>query len=89
MPKKSPGSSVKDKRLYEALRDEGLSKKKSARIANAASQTSRQTVSKRGGRAGPYDTWTVAELRAQAKKVGIKGRSTMSKKQLISALRHS
>ena len=34
--KKSPGPSVKDPELYEKLRDEGNSKEKSARIANAA-----------------------------------------------------
>jgi hypothetical protein len=36
MPKKDPGPSVKDKKLYEKLRDEGNSKQKAARIANAA-----------------------------------------------------
>lgn len=34
--------------MYEALRDEGASKKKAARIANAAAATSRSSV--RGGR---------------------------------------
>ena len=33
--------SVKDTELYEKLRDEGNSKEKSARIANAAARTSR------------------------------------------------
>ena len=36
MPKRDPGPSVKDNKVYEALRDEGNSKEKSARIANAA-----------------------------------------------------
>ena len=35
MPRKDPGPSVKDKKLYEKLRDEGNSKQKAARIANA------------------------------------------------------
>ncbi|WP_036963100.1 DUF7218 family protein, partial [Promicromonospora kroppenstedtii] len=39
MPKRDPGPSVKDKELYEKLRDEGSSKEKSARIANAAANT--------------------------------------------------
>ena len=33
---------MKDKRVYEKLRDEGNSKEKSARIANAASDSSRK-----------------------------------------------
>jgi hypothetical protein len=42
-PKRGPGPSVKDKELYEDLRDEGNSKQKSARIANAAANTSRSS----------------------------------------------
>ena len=39
--KDDPGPSVKDKELYESLRDEGNSKEKSARIANAAAAQGR------------------------------------------------
>lgn len=35
MPNKSPGPQIKDKDQYEALRDKGYSKEKSARIANS------------------------------------------------------
>jgi hypothetical protein len=87
MPKKSPGPSVKDKELYEKLRDEGNSKNKSARIANSAAATSRKKVGKKGGKSPAYDDWKRADLEAQAKKVGIKGRSKMKKRELISALR--
>ena len=87
--RKSPGPSVKDKKLYEKLRGEGNSKKKSARIANAAAKSSRSSVGRKGGRAGDYAQQTVAELRKQARKVGIKGRSKMSKSKLIKALRKS
>ena len=48
MPKKDPGPSIKDKKLYEKLRDEGNSKQKAARIANAAAGSSRKKVSKQG-----------------------------------------
>ena len=41
--KKTPGPSVKDPEMYEALRDDGASKEKAARISNAASNTSRST----------------------------------------------
>jgi hypothetical protein len=45
-------------------------------------------VSKKGGKSSSYADMTVTELRAKAKKVGIKGRSTMPKKKLIKALRN-
>ncbi len=85
--KNDPGPSVKDKGLYERLRAAGVSKKKSARVANAAAKTSRKKVSKRGGAAGSYDDWKVPDLRRRAKQVGIAGRSTMTKNQLVEALR--
>ena len=66
MPQRDPGPSVKDKELYEKLRDEGNSKEKSARIANAAADTSRIAVGRRGGKSPSYDEWTVDELRERA-----------------------
>lgn len=88
MPRRNPGPSVKDKELYETLRDEGNSQEKSARIANSAARSSRSQVGRRGGKAGRYDDWTVADLRARAAEIGISGRSKMDKDQLIDALRH-
>ncbi|MCB0884178.1 MAG: Rho termination factor N-terminal domain-containing protein [Propionibacteriaceae bacterium] len=84
-----PGPSVKDPGLYEALRREGLSKKKSARIANAAAKTSRSEVGHKGGEAENYEDRTKEELVDRAREVGIKGRSKMSKSELIDALRNS
>jgi hypothetical protein len=89
MVEKDPRPSVKNKGLYERLRGAGVSKKKSARVANAAAKTSRKEVSKRGGAAGSYDDWKVPDLRRRAKQVGIAGRSAMTKKQLVKALRAS
>ena len=86
--RKSPGPSVKDKKLYEELRDQGNSKEKSARIANAAANTSRRTVGKRGGKSPSYDDWTVTELRRRAADIGISGRSSMNKSELVKALRN-
>jgi Rho termination factor, N-terminal domain len=86
--KKTPGPSVKDPELYEKLRDEGNSKEKSARIANAAHNTSRSAVGRKGGKSGDYEDWTVSELRKKASDVGIGGRSSMKKSQLIDALRN-
>jgi hypothetical protein len=86
--RKTPGPSVKDPELYEKLRDQGDSKEKSARIANAAANTSRSKVGRKGGKSGSYDDWTVDELRKKASQVGIEGRSHMKKQQLVSALRN-
>ena len=85
--RKKPGPSVKDDKLYEKLRDEGNSKEKSARIANAAANTSRSAVGRKGGKSGSYDDWTVADLRKRAAELDIGGRSSMSKGDLVKALR--
>ena len=86
---KKAGSGVKNKALYKRLRNLGVSTKESARVANARAKTPSKKASQRGGVASSYANWKVAELRARAKKAGIKGRSTMNKKQLIKALRTS
>ncbi|MDR6863662.1 Rho termination factor N-terminal domain-containing protein [Phycicoccus sp. 3266] len=86
--RKDPGPSVKDKDVYEAVRKDGASKEKAARIANAAAGTSRSAVSRKGGAGQDYDDRTVAELRKRAAEVGIEGRSRMTKSQLVAALRN-
>ncbi|UJP40379.1 DUF7218 family protein [Cellulomonas palmilytica] len=86
--RRDPGPSVKDSELYEELRDEGNSKEKSARIANAAAARGRSSVGKKGGESGSYDDWTVEDLRKRASELGIGGRSSMNKSDLIDALRH-
>lgn len=88
MPERDPGPSVKDPELYERLRDEGNSKEKSARIANSAATSSRESVGERGGSSGPYQDWTVEELRKRAGELDIEGRSSMNKDDLIDALRN-
>lgn len=85
--RRDPGPSVKDKELYETLREEGNSKEKSARIANAAAARGRGAVAAKGGRSGDYEDWTVTDLRRRAGEIGIDGRSSMRKADLIRALR--
>ena len=80
--RKSPGPQVKDKDQYEALRDKGYSKEKSARIANS------KGAEKRGGKAKAYEDQTKQQLYDKAKEVGIEGRSKMSKSELMNALRN-
>ncbi len=87
MPQRDPGPSVKDDELYEKLRDEGNSKEKAARIANAAASSSRSSVSAKGGRSPAYEDWTVEDLRGRAAELDIEGRSRMNKSELIEALR--
>ena len=79
---------IKDEKTYRALRREGNSEEKSARIANAAAGSSRKSVGSRGGKSGSYDDWSKKDLVEKAKEVGIKGRSTMSKSELVKALRN-
>jgi hypothetical protein len=86
MPERSPGPSVKDPETYEALRDEGASKEKAARIANA--KAGGEDVSRKGGEAENYEDRTKDELEERAAELGIDGRSKMSKSELISALRN-
>lgn len=74
---------IKNEDQYEALRDQGYSKKKSARIANTPNS------GKKGGKSSQYEDKTKEELYEKAKKVGIKGRSSMSKDELIKALRNN
>lgn len=85
---KNHGSSIKDDEQYEALRKEGASKEKAARIANASAGSSRSEVGHRGGEAERYEDRTVDELYDRAKELGIEGRSKMNRSDLIDALRN-
>ena len=85
--KKKPGPSVKDDEVYEAIRDEGGSKEKAARIANASANSSRGNVGRQGGQAGSYDDWNVEDLRKRAKELGLSGYSGKKKSELVAMLR--
>lgn len=77
-----PDNRIKNEDQYEALRDEGASKEKAARIANSSNS------GKKGGKSEKYEDRSKEDLYKKAKEVGIEGRSKMSKKELINALRN-
>jgi hypothetical protein len=79
---------IKDEKTYRKLRKKGESKEKAARIANAAAGSSKSAVAHKGGKSRSYDDWNKEDLVKRAKEVGIKGRSTMKKAELVKALRH-
>ncbi|NGM61712.1 Rho termination factor [Sphingobacterium sp. SGG-5] len=79
---KNHGKQIKDDEKYEALRREGASKEKAARIANTPN------AGKKGGKSKPLDERTKDQLLAEAKKIGIKGRHSMTKGELTDAIRH-
>lgn len=83
MPKERNSGQIKDREKYEALREEGMSKEKAARISNAGDK-----ASQKGGKQKKYEEWTKKELYDKAREVGIKNRSGMGKKELIDALRN-
>ncbi|TPG17650.1 Rho termination factor [Sphingomonas koreensis] len=78
---KDHGSQIKDDKLYEELRKQGDSKEKAARIANAKAAG---TLDRRGSE---LEDRTKEDLYKEAEEIGIEGRSEMSKKELIEAIR--
>jgi hypothetical protein len=83
-----PRAQIKDEKLYQKLREQGESKEKSARISNASAGRGRRKVAAKGGKSGSYQDWSKTDLVKKAREIGIKGRSSMSKDQLIKVLRN-
>jgi hypothetical protein len=83
-----PRSSIKDEGQYKALRREGASKEKAARISNASAGSTRSDTGRKGGKSGSYDDWSKTDLMSRAREIGIDGRSKMNKGELVSALRN-
>ena len=83
-----PRGQIKDEKTYRKLRGRGESKEKSARIANAAAGSSRRKVGSKGGKNPSYSDWSKEDLLKRAREIGIQGRSSMTKQQLIGALRN-
>lgn len=78
---KDHGPQVKDDKLYEDLRRQGESKGKAARIANARAAGSLKP------RGTALEDRSKADLYAEVKKIGIEGRSKMTKAALAKAIR--
>jgi hypothetical protein len=85
--RRTPRAQIKDEKTYQRLRGRGESKEKSARIANAVAATSARQVGRKGGQGGSYADWTKPDLVKRAREIGIKGRSAISKAELIKVLR--
>ncbi|MEX0608893.1 MAG: Rho termination factor N-terminal domain-containing protein [Balneolaceae bacterium] len=81
---KDHGPQIKDDEQYEALREEGMSKEKAARIANS----DKHQTGKKGGKSPKYEEWDKSDLQDKAKEVGIEGCSSMDKDELIESLRN-
>ena len=75
-------NSIKNGDVYEALRKDGASKEKAARIANAQANGSIDHDSTK------LENRTKDELYNQAQEIGIDGRSKMGKQELIEAIRN-
>jgi hypothetical protein len=78
---KDHGPQIKNDELYENLRDDGASKEKAARIANAQANGSLDHPG------GTLESRTKDELYDEAKEIGIDGRSSMDKDELVKAIR--
>ncbi|KQR81218.1 DUF7218 family protein [Sphingomonas sp. Leaf343] len=75
------GPQIKDDKLYEDLLDQGNSKEKAARIANARAAG---TLDHRGTH---LEDRTKSDLVREAREIGIKGRSKLDKAGLVKAIR--
>lgn len=87
-PARNP--SIKNPAVYEALREQGASAEKAARISNAQAKYGTKgpkSPSTRGGKSPDYEEWRRGELYARAKEIGLKGLSGATRPQIIHALR--
>ena len=85
--KEAKAPQIKDPEVYVALREDGASKEKAARIANASARDGRSNVGERGGESESYEEWTVDDLKRRAKELDLSSYSDLSKAELIELLR--
>jgi hypothetical protein len=83
-------TSIKKPEVYEALRAQGASPEKAARISNAQAKygtKGENAPSTKGGKSPDYEEWRRDDLYAKAREIGISGLSRSSKSDIIHALR--
>ena len=56
-------------------------------IRQYAAARGTKSVGRKGGKAGSYDDWTVADLKKRAKELGVTGYSGLTKDKLIRKIR--
>jgi hypothetical protein len=81
-------TAIKDEDMHDELREHGNSRDNNVHRSNGARGLSSSVVGRKGARFGSYYSWTVLELRARAKELGITGYSGLNKSDLISELRN-
>lgn len=82
--------SIKNSEVYDALREQGASPEKAARISNARAKygdSGPNAPSVKGGKSPKYEEWSRDELYEKAREIGLPGLSRASKTKLIDALR--
>lgn len=82
--------SIKNPEVYEALREQGASAEKAARISNAQAKYGTKgpnAPSRKGGQSPDYEKWRRDDLYAKAREIGLKGLSGAAKAEIIDALR--
>lgn len=82
--------SIKNSEVYDALREQGASPEKAARISNARAKYGDRgpnSPSVKGGKSPKYEDWSRDELYAKVREIGVSGLSRATKSGLIDALR--
>lgn len=82
--------SIKNPEVYDALREQGASPEKAARISNARAKhgdSGPNAPSVKGGKSPKYEEWSRDDLYEKAREIGLSGLSRATKAELIDALR--
>ena len=81
-----PKSQVKSTKIAKLPKQRG-SREKPVRIVRSAASSSQIKAVRRSGTSSSLDEWSKEDLIKRARQLGISGRSSMNKSQLVSALR--
>lgn len=81
-------SMMRNGTVFEQVRQQQRESDDTGTPATGAGRARARTRARRSGRSGPYDSWTVLELRKRAKELGLTGYSSLSKSDLVAELRN-